>query len=100
MLKRTSPCSPPPRAACLRCERGEGLGVGALSSLSLFASAPPPLAPPHSHPATQASRGPRLGEGNAPSLRLAFRHIRWPCATRGGIGAKARGGYGAGRAAA
>src|SRR6516165_8976009 len=30
MVKRTSPCSPPPRAACLRCERGEGLGVGVL----------------------------------------------------------------------
>src|SRR6188472_1992168 len=45
---------PPPRTAHLRCERGEGLGVGALSSFSVHASAPPPLAPPHK------------GEGNAP----------------------------------
>ena len=34
--------------------------------------APPPPTPPHSHPATQASQGPRLGEGSASSLR---RHL-------------------------
>src|SRR5262249_6228626 len=61
-----SPCSPPPRAACLRCERGEGLGVGALSSLSLFAVPHPQPPPPQ-------------GEGNTPSLRLSSRHMRWPC---------------------
>src|SRR5262249_43116748 len=27
-----------------------------------------PLAPPHSHPAPEAARGPRLGEGNRPAL--------------------------------
>src|SRR5690242_17571816 len=35
--------SPPPRAAHLRCECGEGLGVGALSFLIVS----PPLTPPH-----------------------------------------------------
>src|SRR6516225_8394513 len=46
MVKRASPCSPPPRAACLRCERGEGLGVGALSSLFCLQCTPTPSPSP------------------------------------------------------
>src|SRR5262249_13668220 len=76
---------PSPASSVLALRAWGGVGVGALSSLSLFASVPPPLAPPHSHPATQASRGPRLGEGNTPSLRLASRHMRWPCRSGEGL---------------
>ena len=78
-------CSPPPRAARLRCECGEGLGVGALS---LFPSVPPPLTPPHGHPTPHAAWGPRPGEGNASSLRLASHPMRQPCPFGGGIASR------------
>src|SRR5262249_38827954 len=40
---------------------------------------PPPPTPPHSHPATQASRGPRLGEGSIPSKRQFRRTTAAEC---------------------
>jgi biotin synthase len=48
-------------------EGGEG-GDGYINVIDPISSPPPPT-PPHSHPATQASRGPRPGEGSLGAVR-------------------------------
>src|SRR6516165_12409389 len=40
-----------------------------------FISRPPPPTPPRSHPATQASRGPRLEEGSARSRTISSKRV-------------------------